>query len=171
MDADFILLKLVNRITELERRLNNIMRPSRVADVFPDEYRVRLTDGRVTGPKIPWFEPGGAIGSWTPPSVGQPMVSFNPYGDLARGFAIASGFNGNNPPIDSSGDTHVISNLGAARLSSQDGGMTLVADNFYVRGNLIVEGDTLTHNGVNVGGDHVHTHPPSGTPFTGPPRS
>ena len=170
MNKDNVILRLAWRITELERRLNNMMRPAKVKAVYPDEHRVRLTDGNIDGPKIPWVESSGGIGTWAPPTVDQQMIMFSPYGDLSRAFALGGGFGENTTQPSGRGDQHVLSRLSGGTLSSRSGELTWKGGAMRIKSDLIIEGSVLTHNGIDISARHEHIHPPSGTAFTGPPK-
>ncbi len=40
---------------------------------------------------VPWMEQAGQTKTWTPPSVGQPMMLFSPSGNIADAIALAAG--------------------------------------------------------------------------------
>ena len=47
--------------------------------------------------------------------------------------------------------------------------MDIEAATITLKGNVAIEGDSLTHNGKNVGDDHEHTDVKAGADLTGPP--
>lgn len=95
-----VMKDLLRRITDLERRANNVMRPGKVVDIDEKNWRVRIaysaTDSQggggsggaqqpVISPWIPWSEQSaGNVRSWNPPTVGQQVNLFSPSGEIGQ---------------------------------------------------------------------------------------
>src|SRR5699024_4962861 len=74
----------MDRVTELTRRLNNIIRIGTIAAVDPSHARARLRDGALLSAWRPWLElRAGTTRSWNPPTVGEQALLLAPGGDPA----------------------------------------------------------------------------------------
>jgi len=89
--------ELVRRVTDAERRLNNIMRPARVKKVNPENGRVEVDyaldeNGQDVGSiEIPWTERAGSIRTWMPPKQGEQVMIFSPGGEIGEASWILPG--------------------------------------------------------------------------------
>jgi len=90
-----LVLELMERVEDLERRLNNIIRPGRVAKVDYDSGKVKVAYAKKTDgsdqltPFIKWSERAGKTGSdeigiktWMPLVVGEQVFIVSPGGDI-----------------------------------------------------------------------------------------
>ncbi|RUM41440.1 MAG: hypothetical protein DSY80_08840 [Desulfocapsa sp.] len=124
-----IFLELVEKVGDLERRMNNVVRPGRVVDVDVASGKIKVNyakkeDGsdQVT-PFIKWTERAGKAGSglpgiktWMPPVVGEQVILFSPSGEIGRHtWAFPGGFsddagaphNAAGEPVIMVGDTRI----------------------------------------------------------------
>lgn len=76
-------------ITDLLRRLENLIRLGTIAAVDHQAARCTVRTGGLTVPGLPWL--AGRAGSsldWDPPTVGEQCVLFSPSGEPAQGVAL-----------------------------------------------------------------------------------
>jgi phage baseplate assembly protein gpV len=146
--------RLIFRLAELERRVRNIVRYGRVAEVDAAKGRVKVIDEELGGGEgksittdwLPWAEIGGAFKTWTPPSVGQQVAVISPSGNLGQGLVLPNAFSEQFPPPSDKGDEHVMT-VGETRI-------TVKGDEVrFSSPKIVFEGDT--HLGGE-GGEPVH---------------
>ena len=109
---DAVLNIALYRIAELERRLNNVMRPAKVTEVDPAKSIAKVTyasssEGEpVESDWIPWTESAGDIKSWSPVSIGEQLMMMSPSGEMGRhSWLMRGGFSNENPkPHNKSGE-------------------------------------------------------------------
>jgi len=76
-------------LAELERRMANMIRVGEVVSVNAGAARCRIMIDELTTAELPWLAArAGNARSWWAPSVGEQVVVFSPFGDLAQGFVI-----------------------------------------------------------------------------------
>jgi hypothetical protein len=88
--------EMLRRMADIERRINNVVRPCRVVSVDAEKGTCRVSyaldpDGKdVQTIEIPWMEHAGEYRTWRPPSVGQNMYLVSPGGEIgvAHSYAI-----------------------------------------------------------------------------------
>jgi len=84
---------LLFRLTELEHKLNNLVRVGQVAEADYDAARVRVQLGPITTGWRPWLTTrAGGDRSWWAPEVGEQVVVFSPAGELAHAWVLPAGF-------------------------------------------------------------------------------
>jgi phage baseplate assembly protein gpV len=144
MSAEFE--DLLRRIPEIERRVRNMMRYVTVAEVDPAKGLVKLKDDGEDPDQtletdwVPWMEQAGQTKTWTPPSVGQPMMLFSPSGNIADAIALAGRFSNQNAQPSQKGDENM----------QTIGGTTITVSGSKVHiksGTIVLEGD------VHLGGE------------------
>jgi len=92
-----LISELVRRVTDAERRLNNVMRPARVSKVNPQNGRVEVNyaldeNGQDVGSiEIPWTERAGSIRTWMPPKKDEQVIIFSPGGEIGEASWILPG--------------------------------------------------------------------------------
>lgn len=96
-----LLKDMLRRVTDLERRANNVMRPAKVVDIDEENWRVRvqysLSDAQgggggsaggqqpVISTWIPWTEErAGNKRTWNPPTVGEQVHLYSPSGEIGQ---------------------------------------------------------------------------------------
>lgn len=139
-------MTLFRRVAEMERRLRNVVRYGKVKEVDVDKGLVRVEDGGLLSGWMPWHDSGGAIKTWTPPSVGQVAVMFSPSGDIAQGIAFAGQFSNDNPAPHDKAAQYVME-IGSTRIIVEGNKTTIKADTILFDGvvNLGGEGGQLVH--------------------------
>lgn len=189
-----VLRTLTFRVAELERRARNRSRIGTVSEVDPARglARVELSTGTDGSPFltgwIPWQEQAaGAARTHFPLSVGQQVRVRSQSGDLTDAEIEASLPSNTNTRPSSNGDEYVVIDVGAARIVVGDGGTTvrvsvgassftmtsgstvLESAEITFKGDVAIEGSSVTHNGSNIGASHVHGGVEPGAANTGPP--
>mgnify|MGYP001627780685 CR=1 FL=1 len=95
----------MNRIAELFRLLNNLVRIGTIAEVDHQAARARVQAGdNLTGWQKWITLRAGTTQEWDPPTVGEQVLLLSPGGDLAQGVIIAGLFTRNEP--SASADEH-----------------------------------------------------------------
>lgn len=89
----------VYRLTEVERRLANILRSGRVHSVDYANYRCRVQIGTLLTDPLPFIaQRAGEDTTWNPPSVGEGVIVLSPFGELNNGFVLTGVFTDQKPP-------------------------------------------------------------------------
>ena len=154
---------LAFRVTELERKLRNVVRPGRIFEVDTERTRVRVAyDVDAEGEPIvtawlPWLTArAGTVITWSAPSLGEQVLLLAPTGDLAQAFVLPAIYQiPQLPPTDP--HVHALL-LPAGDVLRIEGDVEVVGD--VVAGAALVA-DRLTGR-VSLRG---HTHTPAGTPL------
>ena len=173
---EHIIARLAGRVTELERRVENMQRHGTVAEVDATTSRVRLIiAGTEEEPMLsPWVRPAqmaGALKVHALPSVGQTMTLFSPAGEMAAGVAVPFTWSNDNPSPSDSADANVVS-FGSVRVELTAEGLKITAGGTVVDitgDGMAIAGNDLSHNDVFIGDTHVHTEVERGSAFSGPP--
>ena len=168
-----VLLKLVQRVADLERRVAGMIRVGDLASVDPatGEATMNLGPGH-EGPPSPYAQHGGPVKLHMPPGVGQQVMAFCPDGDPRSAIIFPMSFGGGNASPGSTGDANVLTFGGVT--------MSLWGDAVVIA----IGGATITVNGQGItvsGGDVVadgkslktHTHTDTagtGAGTTSPPN-
>lgn len=89
MHLPTLVLQMAGRISDLERRLNNVMRPARVTEVDTKKALVKVAyaldenDQDVVSGWIPWSTTrAGEINKWEPPSKDEQVILLNFSGEV-----------------------------------------------------------------------------------------
>lgn len=151
-------------VSELIRRIENLLKLGTVAHVDVARARLRVVAGGLLSNWLPWLTlRAGNVRRWSAPSVGEQCLLLSPGGDLANGVALAGIFseaipqNDNRPhthathypdgtveEYDHDAHRHLLQCVGDI-LSTAQGTMTLKAD-----GAIVIEsGESIT---LRVGG-------------------
>lgn len=159
--------------SETDRRVAAMIRVGTVTAVDPAGGRCRVNLGGSTQSAwIPFPSPrAGAIQIWAPPSVGEQVVVASPGGDTTQGLVVASLASGGAPAPSADGGAFVIE-IGGSTVTITAAGVNMVSNGSVVditaggvaitgdvtiTGALAVNGSGVTHNGTNIGDDHVHS--------------
>jgi phage baseplate assembly protein gpV len=172
------------RITELERRLANVIRSGVVVDVNYQTAKCRVAFGNILTEELPFFaSSAGGTKSWSPPSVGETVVVFSPSGEINIGFVLCGIYTNANPANSNSPSktkttfsdgnsieydtaTHTLTVVSGSNVTVNCPQVNLNGS-VSVSGSVTVSGDvtaggislkTHKHGGVKAGGDQ------SGTP-------
>lgn len=167
------MVELERKVAELDRRARNQKRTGTISEVDTAKglARVKISDGEkgpYLSPWVPWKEiAAGGIKTHIPPTVGQQVDIVSESGDLTDGvidFSTPSDAN----PRPASGADAVITH-GSTKITIADGKVEIVAD-VTIKGDVAIEGSSLTHNGKNIGDTHVHGGIERGGADTDPPH-
>ncbi len=134
-------------LTELDRRLANIVRIGTIAELDEAGARVKVKlDDELTTDWLPWMTSrAGATRTWSAPTVGEQVVLFAPSGELAQGVVGHSVFQDTKPAPATSKDqeTVVFPDGSTVDYNSDSNTLTLtVAGN----GNVVVNCKVATIN-------------------------
>ena len=153
--------ELVRRVEEAERRLTNVMRPGRVAQVDAQKGLVKLAYAKdengadVVSPWLRWMERAGGIKTWTPPSVGEQVLMFSPSGDISgHSWALPGGYSQANPQPHDKGGEH--------KMTIGDLSILVTGDDLMIEapGKVVIKAGQIAFDGqVTLGGQ-----PGSGQP-------
>ncbi|WP_104097555.1 phage baseplate assembly protein V [Stutzerimonas kunmingensis] len=76
-------------ITDLLRRLENLIRLGTIAAVDHQAARCTVSTGGLSVPNLPWLAlRAGDSSDWDPPTVGEQCILFSPSGEPAQGIAL-----------------------------------------------------------------------------------
>ncbi len=172
---------LVREVEEMRRRMENMIRPSKVAQVRHSDGMVKIKSGKWTSDWLPWTELSGGIKTRNMPTVGQEVVGMFPSGGLEQGFVMPGQFTkSNGAPEASEGES--IYTRGNMKMTIKDndwmlsvGGATIrvrpnainlalgsseiviVSGAISIKANLVLaQGAQLFHNTKNVGDTHTN---------------
>ncbi|WP_264683280.1 MULTISPECIES: phage baseplate assembly protein V [unclassified Wolbachia] len=77
-------------ISELQRKLANIVRIGVVKEVDYEKAKVRVKIGELSTDFLPWITSrAGEERSWLPPSINEQVVILSPLGELSLGVVLA----------------------------------------------------------------------------------
>ncbi|WP_269633147.1 phage baseplate assembly protein V [Pelomonas sp. BJYL3] len=93
-------------VSELIRRIENLLRLGTIARVNAKGYRVRVTAGGLVSNWLPWVAlRAGTTRKWSPPTVGEQCLLLSPGGDLVNGVVLVGIFSAEVPPNDNRANT------------------------------------------------------------------
>lgn len=143
--------QLIFRLTEAERRIRNMVRYGRVAEIDPANARVKVIDEdggdhRLTTTWLPWAEVGGNVRTWHPPAVGQQVVMFSPSGNLGQAIVFPAAFSDQYTQPSSQGDEQIIT-IGSTTLKLKGDEARLSSPKIVLEGEVHLggEGGELVH--------------------------
>ena len=90
-------------ISELKRRLNNIVKVGVVSETDPEKAKVRIKVGDLHSDWRPWTS--GSKHRWDMPEVGDSVVMISPNGETEKSIIIPSLYNDQNLPPSSDSNT------------------------------------------------------------------
>lgn len=86
-------------LSELDRRLANLIRVGVVAELDESSARVRVKSGEILTAWLPWLtHRAGQDRTWWAPEPGEQVLLLAPNGDMARGFVLPSLYQDASPP-------------------------------------------------------------------------
>lgn len=172
--------ELVSDIEELERRLDNIIRPGVIKEVHPGGKLVRVKAGRNTTPWIKWLAPAaGAVREYRCPTVGEQVALLN-YGggdNSTQSWALCGVWSDQFQSPSGNPDHHLIDWGGGMLLLidraaqtvtwSVPGGMELDTPNIHSTGDIRTDGDQIADTVSQI--THLHDGVAAGPSKTGEP--
>ncbi len=175
-------------ITDLLRRLENLIRLGTIAAVDHQAARCTVKSGGLSIPNLPWLaQRAGSSSDWDPPTVGEQCILFSPSGEPAQGIVLVGLYSQQRPAptnsanvrrrkypdgavIDYDHASHTLSATlpagGKAKLTAP-GGVTILGD-VDITGTVTVSEDVLAA-GISLV-NHVHGGVQSGPSTTGAPQ-
>jgi len=175
-------------ITDLLRRLENLIRLGTIAAVDHQAARCTVSTGGLRVPNLPWLAlRAGSSSDWDPPTVGEQCILFSPSGEPALGVALVGLYSQQRPApsnsatvrrrkypdgavIDYDHDSHTLSATlpagGKAQLTAP-GGVTILGD-VAITGTVTVSEDVVA-SGISLV-THKHGGVQSGPSTTGAPQ-
>lgn len=95
-------------LTEISRRLENLIRFGTIHSVDHAAVRVRVKTGALVTEWLPWIEHrAGSTTTWDPPTVGEQCAIFAPSGELANAVALVGMHSNTIAPPSHSANEHV----------------------------------------------------------------
>ena len=167
-------------ISELNRRLANLLRLGTVAEVNHEEAKVRVAIGDLLTDWLPWMTTrAGGDNTWWAPDEGEQVLVLAPSGDLTQAVVMASLYQDAHPPQENTGDVHsityqdgtkisynrethelqaILTEEGSARIEAQ-GGVTVIAENngVEITGDTTITGDVSITGNVSITGELTTT--------------
>lgn len=117
-------------LTELSRRLENLLRIGTVHSVDHGQARCRVQSGELVTQWLPWIERrAGQTTTWNPPTIGEQCMVLSPSGEPAGGVVIYGTYSAANAAPSESPDEHVTLYPDGTRISYD-----------HVKGHLEVSG-------------------------------
>lgn len=185
-------------ISDLIRRLDNLIRLGTIAGVDHQAARCTVTSGGLTVPNLPWLalRAGDSL-EWDPPTVGEQCVLFSPSGEPSQGIALVGLYSQQRPApansanvrrrkypdgavIDYDHATHTLTATlpdgGKARITATGGlhvvGPIIHEGDYTQTGNQNVTGTVNVSEDVSAGGISLvnHKHPGDSGGITGAPQ-
>lgn len=175
-------------ITDLLRRLENLIRLGTIAAVDHAAARCTVSTGGLSVPNLPWLAlRAGDSSDWDPPTVGEQCILFSPSGEPALGIALVGLYSQQRPApsnsatvrrrkypdgavIDYDHATHTLSATlpagGKAQLTAP-GGVSILGD-VDITG-LVTVSDDVIAAGISLV-NHLHGGVQGGPSKTGAPQ-
>lgn len=180
-------------LAETLRLLHNLIRIGTIEEIDREKARCRVRIGDLLTGWVPWVSSrAGTTVDWDPPVAGEQVVLLSPGGELTAGVALTGVYTRHHPAPSRKAskymrvfpdgahieydheNSHLLATLpGSAEVTALDG-VTINADT-VINGNATITGDAtfigsaVTHNGKNIGADHMHSGVQSGGSVTGGP--
>jgi phage baseplate assembly protein gpV len=164
---------LYHKLAEMERRGRNRKRTGTIKEVDNSKGLARVLiskggDKEYVSAWLPWKEvASGGIKSHIPPTAGEQVDVVSESGDLTDAVIDMSSPSDANPRPHDGPEAVLVK--GDTRIVIGDGTVAITAD-VTITGLLTVVGDSVTHNGKNIGDTHKHTDVLAGGDLTGPPQ-
>ncbi len=175
-------------ITDLIRRLDNLIRIGTIAAVDHQAARCTVKTGGLTVPNLPWqAQRAGSSRDWDAPTVGEQCILLSPSGEPSQGVVLVGLYSQQRPApsnsanlrrrtypdgavIDYDHATHTLTATlpggGKAKLTAP-GGVTILGD-VDITG-LVTVSDDVIAAGISLV-NHVHGGVQSGPSKTGAPQ-
>ena len=158
---------LAGQISDMKRQVRNRKRTGKVVAVDHKKGLARVEISRpdnkpFISPWVPWKEvASGGIKSHIPPTIGEQVDLVSESGDLTDAVIDMSTPSNENPrphegpeAVITKGESRFV--IGDDSVAIEAPLINLSARETKIAGNLVVEGDSITHNGTNIGDSHVH---------------
>lgn len=159
-------------VTELDRRLSNLIRIGTVDQADYAAAEVRVKAGDILTGWLPWMtrRAGGDV-SWHAPEVGEQVLILSPSGELNQGVVLAGLFQSAHPqPVDTPEKQHTLYKDGAVieydraahhlkAVLPAGATVELIADGgIAITGDIALTGTLTASVDVIAGGISLHNH-------------
>lgn len=168
-------------LSDLRRRVENLIRPGKILEVKLPEARARVKIGEVETAELPWLERrAGKDRTWWSPEEGEQVLVLSPSGELAAGFILPAIYTEENAaPADAANIAKVEFDDGSVVEFDRDQSRLLIrvgTGKVRIEGDVEVEGEmtatgeitakagagsvelsTHKHGGVDPGGGQTGT--------------
>lgn len=156
------LVTLHLRMSDLERRVAEMVRHGTVSDVDTKKGLMRLSfgegdSGEFKGPWVPYAQIAGALKVHTPPSVGQQMTMVSPTGDMRQAIALPMTWSDANPSPGQSADP--VLTYGDVEVTITPSSVTIEVGGFtakFTSAGLATKGGGVSNEGKDIGASHTH---------------
>lgn len=164
------------QISELLRRVSNIVRMGKVVTVDYNKAKARVKIGEITTGYLPWLTPSTSV--WIPLKMGEQVVVLSPNGDLRMGMILPALYQSSMPApstddkkivlnndIEQTGEVKNNGNISCTGNMKADGNVEAIGD-MKTSGNLTADGDINTSGELKATGEvtgknvklSTHTH-------------
>lgn len=164
------------QISELLRRVSNIVRMGKVVTVDYNKAKARVKIGEITTGYLPWLTP--STSAWIPLKMGEQVVVLSPNGDLRMGMILPALYQSSMPApstddkkivlnsdIEQTGEVKNNGNISCTGNMKADGNVEAIGD-MKTSGNLTADGDINTSGELKATGEvtgknvklSTHTH-------------
>lgn len=180
-------------VTELQRRLANVVKAGTVEECDFAKARVRVRFGEIITAWLPMCgQRAGGVKVWSPLTVGEQVIVLSPSGDLSTGLVMPGTYSDANPSPGDAGDQFRIEFPDGAKLFYDTEGGTLnfespatvkikapsielEADGIIFKGPVTQTGGDITSDSDVIASTvslktHKHTGVESGSNDSGPPK-
>lgn len=164
-------------LTELSRRIENIVRIGTVHAVDLAAVRCRVKSGELITQWLPWHTPrAGTTRTWDPPTIGEQAIILSPSGEPAGGL-VFYGFNSSSVPPPSHAESehvtvypdgariaydHARGELSVTRVAvvhiEASGEIRLQTPTLVLEGDLEVDGDVRASGSIVDAGGNTANH-------------
>lgn len=105
-------------VTELERRMANLIRVGTIAEADYDAARVRVRSGKQLSGWLPWMvQRAGPDRTWWAPEIGEQVLVFAPDGEPANGVVLGAIYQAAHPAPENRETIHSVHYQDGTRLS------------------------------------------------------
>ncbi|MDG7052492.1 MAG: phage baseplate assembly protein V [Wolbachia endosymbiont of Alcedoecus sp.] len=105
-------------ISELNRKLANIIRVGLVKEIDHEKARVRVKVGEFLTDYLPWIiHRAGEDKTWSPPSIDEQVIVLSPGGELALGVVLPAIYQQKYPPPECQETVNILEFRDGTKLS------------------------------------------------------
>ena len=167
---DDYLAEQAQRLSEIERRQGNMIRPGKVVKIHEDGQRIQVQSGDNVTPFIHWFaSAAGKVSDYRCPSIGEQCALLNyAGGDEASQCWALCGVPCEQWPLPSNDPAQQVTSYGdgvTMAVNAQAGMVTVTAGTLHATGEVSDNTRTMAADrSIYDGHDHPHGDPTSGQP-------
>lgn len=145
-------------ISELNRKLANIIRVGLVKEIDYEKARVRVKVGEFLTDYLPWITyRAGEEKSWSPPSIDEQVIVLSPGGELSLGVVLPAVYQEKYPPPENKKEINSVKFQDGTKLSYDSGKNHLeidVVDKITLKvGESSIE---MTKNGIKLKSKRIY---------------